>query len=365
MPNMYGRLEASNHRRARNGNRLSEVERAQPTTLPSREEQDALCDAIRFARIEARAAIARAGGVGLAAYLAALVASVTVSEASIKRYGTPNLLKGGRNRPAAGARTQSAISLLSLKVPAADAAATLDLDCDPGCKAIDAARDALIELLAAGEGSDADRAARSAIRDFDRAVGLAVAEVRHVVPVIVRAHRKEWGPSALHRDDAEAAALGGVWRACTCYRFGDASLVSYVRWHGWVRKAIREAEPTGRVVDSDFRFRQTDDENGTDAIQKLDPNFERYSAVAGVESDASEREQSAEDRLIDFEREFAARKLIAAGLAAVGDKDTEAARGLRGIVEGREVRGREWGCAVRLLRKLLGEAGIDRLSVNG
>lgn len=313
--------------------------RASPAALPTREEQDALCDAIRFARIEARASIARAGGVGLAAYLAALVASVTVSEASLKRYGAPNLLKGGRNRPAAGSRTQSAISLLSLKVPAADAAAILDLDADPTCKALDAAREALIDLLGRSEGSDDDRAARAAIREFDRAVGLAVAEVRHVVPSIVSAHRKAWGPSALHRDDAEAAALGGVWLACTCYRHGDASLISYVRWHGWVRKAIRAAEGPRLPL-----------------IDRVAPQS------MSAEHEATESEQSSEDRLIAFEREHAARVLLAAGLAKVEGKDTEAARGLRGLAEGREVRGREFSCAVRLLRKLLSEAGVDRLS---
>ena len=49
--------------------------------FPNRQVQDALAETIRIARVIARDAIARCGGVGLAAYLGALRLSVTPPKA--------------------------------------------------------------------------------------------------------------------------------------------------------------------------------------------------------------------------------------------------------------------------------------------
>ena len=208
--------------------------------FPNRQAQDALAETIRIARIIARDTIARCGGVGLAAYLGALRLSVTPPKAR-KGVVAGSCLRGCHSRPAAGVRTHEAIELLSGDGVQAEAAAELDLAADPGCKAIDAARDALIAILKTNDAGPADRCAREAIRDFDREVGVAVLALRAVVPPIAAKHRAAWGGPVMTLDEAISAGEDGLRKACSVYEPGAASLCTYAVRHGWMMKAIRRS----------------------------------------------------------------------------------------------------------------------------
>ena len=342
--------------------------------LPSRAEQDDLAETIRIARVIARETIASAGGVGFAAYLGALQAMAappkvpvfSQSGASAIAVGTPLLspvgevtfirrvnakgepaprglssevegadgarsvvanselalavprvresLRGGRGRPAMGSATLEALRLFA--VGDGVGAAALDLDCDPGCRAIDAARDVLIEVLAAKTATADDRQAREAIRDFDREVCKAAAALRGILPLMARRHRRSWGPSTLTQDEAEAAAMDGLLKACAVYRRGeddDASLSTYAQNHGWIFKAIREAEPMKPTKVLLFNKHS----HGTEEHKH----------------EASLRLPSPEDQAIEAEQTAAAsahlRALLEAGTAEMLGKQTATARGIR------------------------------------
>jgi len=331
--------------------------------LPSRAEQDDLAETIRIARVIARETIASVGGVGFAAYLGALqamaappkvpvfsqsgagaiaVGTLLLSPVGEVRFvrrvnakGEPaprglssevegadgarsvvanselalavprvrESLRGGRGRPAMGSATLEALRLLAVGDGAG--AAVLDLDCDPGCRAIGAARDVLIEVLAAKTATTADRQAREAIRDFDREVCKAAAALRGILPLMARRHRRSWGPSTLTQDEAEAAAMDGLLKSCAVYRRGeddDASLSTYAQNHGWIFKAIREAEPSGKQSAEDV-------------------------------DDPSLRIPSPEDQVIEAEQTAATsahlRALLEAGATEMLGKQTATARGIR------------------------------------
>lgn len=295
--------------------------------FPNRAAQDALAETIRIARIIARNTIARCGGVGLAAYLGALRLSVTPPKPR-KGVVAGSCLRGCHSRPAAGVRTHEAIGLLTGDEVQAEAAAELDLAADPGCKAIDAARDALIAILKTNDAGPADRCAREAIRDFDREVGVAVLALRAVVPPIAAKHRAAWGGPVMTLDEAISAGEDGLRKACSVYEPGAASLCTYAVRHGWMMKAIREARPNVHA--------------------------------GQVPAQAS---LSVEDQAIEFEahhrRACIVEALIAKTAAAVEAKreDTDAARGVLGLVAGRLPEETEWQPTVRRLRSVWRRSG--------
>lgn len=347
--------------------------------LPSRTEQDDLAETIRIARVIARETIASAGGVGFAAYLGALQAMAAppkvpvfsqsgtgaiavgtlllspVGEVTFVRRvnakGEPaprglssevegadgarsvvansqlalavprvrESLRGGRGRPAMGSATLEALRILAVGDGAG--AAALDLDCDPGCRAIDATREVLIEVLAAKTATAADRQAREAIRDFDREVCKAAAALRGILPLMARRHRRSWGPSTLTHDETEAAAMDGLLKACAVYRRGeddDTSLSTYAQNHGWIFKAIREAEPMGPIPKVLLA-----------RCRRPGPGDNRQALLEAP----SLRLPSPEDQAIEAEQTAAAsarlRALLEAGAAEMIGKQTATARGIR------------------------------------
>ena len=325
--------------------------------FPNRAAQDALAETIRIARIIARDTIARCGGVGLAAYLGALRLSVTPPKPR-KGVVAGSCLRGCHSRPAAGVRTHEAIGLLTGDEVQAEAAAELDLAADPGCKAIDAARDALIALLKTNDAGPADRCAREAIRDFDREVGVAVLALRAVVPPIAAKHRAAWGGPVMTLDEAISAGEDGLRKACSVYEPGAASLCTYAVRHGWMMKAIREARPMSWQRFEKYEPQRTGEgaSNGQGA-----GSARLYDNV--VVSQAPPISPSVEDQAIEFEthhrRACLVEALIAKTAAAVEAKreDTDAARGVLGLVAGRLPEETEWQPTVRRLRSVWRRSG--------
>ena len=319
--------------------------------FPNRAAQDALAETIRIARIIARDTIARCGGVGLAAYLGALRLSVTPPKPR-KGVVAGSCLRGCHSRPAAGVRTHEAIGLLTGDEVQAEAAAELDLAADPGCKAIDAARDALIAILKTNDAGPADRCAREAIRDFDREVGVAVLALRSVVPPIAAKHRAAWGGPVMTLDEAISAGEDGLRKACSVYEPGAASLCTYAVRHGWMMKAIREARPNG--------WQQLT--GGDGAAVDSPANCARLRDNV-ITSQAPPISPSVEDQAIEFEahhrRACLVEALIAKTAAAVEAKreDTDAARGVLGLVAGRLPEETEWQPTVRRLRSVWRRSG--------
>lgn len=310
--------------------------------LPSREEQDALAETIRIARVIAREEIARAGGVGLAAYLAALQRTVAAPTVTRKTRVAGSLLRGCKGRPAAGIYTREAIDFLVSGDGVA--AAELDLEADPGCGAIDAARAALIELLACG-GTPADRQAREAIRDFDREVCAAAYAIRGALPRLIHQHRIAWGRSAMPYEDAEAAAQDGAIKACSVYRYGSASLATYTQNHGWIFKALREAEPTrpttGLPGGSGKEYASRGPETRAEETER---ELARVSTVS-VEQEVIAAEE-------DQARSMLGQAILAAGIAASEGANTATAQGLRVLAAGEHPPKAQFAPAVRYLRRL-------------
>lgn len=315
---------------------------------PTRQAQDLIATRVRAARIFARFAVCEAGGVGAAAYLAALQASVAPPKtASGKPVGS--VFRGCASRPAAGLRTFDALDLLERGLAAE--AAQLDLDCDPGCLALHAARDALIVLLAEGKGSAADLDARDACRDYDREVGLGVAALLDVVPTVVRQGRAVWG-KGLCFEDAVGVGLDGLYTAISRYRLGDVALVSYCSWGRagaqYILKAVAAAMPLPSVNIITVSENNHMEDKTDEAL--------RASAVDHFRSPSYEEQITDAEILRD--REALAASVIAAGAevveakAAKTGKETSATHGVRALAHHHTPPPKDFGSAVRVLRNI-------------
>ena len=252
-------------------------------TNPSREEQDRLAEDIRVARVAARAAVTLAGGVGLAAYVAALrsfllpgdLLTRKVRRDEAEAWGDPSLAGtvarfspegvrvgdrlvaggevglaavqerergGNQNRGAAGPQTRRALVLLDLFVSPRGGAdhlagevARLDLDADPACRALDAAREALRD----GPRTAAGERALSACLDFERAVGRAQHALRGQVVEVLRLASMGDHLEGPFGGDALTGGAEGQRRAFRVYRAGPKCLGSFARAHWIVQGAVR------------------------------------------------------------------------------------------------------------------------------
>jgi len=321
-----------------------------PTTLPPREVQDAHADRIRRARIDARAWVAAAGGVGFSAYLAAMRHSVTLNPRTVGG----SILRGCGSRHAAGVRTLDALDLLARGD--VQAAAELDLDADPGCHAIDWARTALIERIASGEATPDDREARAAIREFDRVVGLAVADLACLGEKLARCYfvarrKKDMPPSGLGLDDATAVVLEGVRKSCCSYRQGNASLATFAQRHGWVLRALQDAEPDIETLPVDDVIGQEDPRPSSQggAIRNRGRTGKATVYTPGLEVAIVDAEATrARDRLYEA--------FIEAGAAVRGR--SVGVDAVRRIVRGEQVGKRQWAPAVKVLRGLWEQGAV-------
>lgn len=245
---------------------------------PPRTEQDRLAEDIRAARVAARVAVALAGGDALTAYRDAMRATMAGKQyavtdwtkahpeqdpegrdAEVARWCAERTVKaarsGNQNRRAAGTATARALELLGTACGApahyrageacptcAEAAAALDLDADPSCGALDAARAELAEALRVwGPGilTAPEERALGALRAFEATVMVAVDALRGNVVQVLRLAQLGQQLEGPFGGDALTGGAEGLRLACRVYRQGPKCMGSFARQHWIVAGAVR------------------------------------------------------------------------------------------------------------------------------